>query len=135
MNSLSWMIYLADVCNNVGWLVWWVALILTLGMCLAVMVIVGSSLSAVEGDEDAKEANRAARQFAMRLALPTAGAFLLAGVIPAKETVYAIAASEVGEGVLKSSTGSKAVRALDAWLDKQIGESTTKEAPARESGG
>lgn len=46
--------------------------------------------------------------------------------MPSKDTVYAIAASEMGESVLKSETGSLATQALNAWLKKQI----TPTAPA-----
>jgi hypothetical protein len=45
---------------------------------------------------------------------------LTASIIPSKETVYAIAASEMGENVLNTQTGDKAVKALNAWLDRQI---------------
>ena len=43
-------------------------------------------------------------------------------LIPSSRTMYAIAASEIGEDALQSKTGGRAVQALDAWLDKQIKE-------------
>lgn len=43
---------------------------------------------------------------------------------PSKNTMYAIAASEIGEDVIKSQTASKAFRAFDAWLDKQLAKAT-----------
>lgn len=39
---------------------------------------------------------------------------------PASGTLYAIAASEMGERVIQSETGDKAIQALNAWLDRQI---------------
>ena len=42
-----------------------------------------------------------------------------ASFLPSKETIYAIAASEVGEQILKTPLVSKAEKALEVWLDKQ----------------
>lgn len=44
----------------------------------------------------------------------------LAVVLPSRETIYAIAASQMDEQALKSDIGAKTFRALDAWLDRQI---------------
>lgn len=40
--------------------------------------------------------------------------------IPNKDTLYAIATSQVGEQVLSTPLAAKAEKALEAWLDKQI---------------
>jgi len=48
-------------------------------------------------------------------------AAMLTVFTPSSSTIYAIAASEMGEEVLNSETASKAMQALDAWLDRQIG--------------
>jgi hypothetical protein len=56
--------------------------------------------------------------------LGTTGSLVLMCVLtcfsPDKDTVYAIAASEVGDHVLHSKTGTLAEQALDAWLQRQI---------------
>lgn len=44
--------------------------------------------------------------------------------LPSRETVLAIAASEMGERALQTPTATKAFKALDAWLDKQIAPAT-----------
>lgn len=41
-------------------------------------------------------------------------------LFPTSDTIYAIAASEMGEKVVKSETGGKAIQAINAWLDRQI---------------
>lgn len=41
-------------------------------------------------------------------------------VFPSSGTLYAIAASEMGEHVIESETAGKAINALNAWLDRQI---------------
>lgn len=53
-----------------------------------------------------------------------AGAVAVFCLFPSSGTIYAIAASEMGERVLTSETGGKAVQALDAWLDRQIAGKT-----------
>jgi len=46
-------------------------------------------------------------------------------ITPSRNTVYAIAASELGEEVLKSPVATKAGQALEAWLDAQIKQAET----------
>lgn len=48
---------------------------------------------------------------------------LVTAILPSKDTVYAIVASEYGEKLLHTQTAGKAEKALDAWLDKQSGGS------------
>lgn len=120
MNSLSWLIYLAHVCGNLGsslnaFLV--ITILLT-----AAFVIYGAFErdSAYRGDE--RHTNGIATQAkAFRTGIPFVGLWLLLMVVvPSQDTVYAIAASETGEEILNSDTGGKAVKALNAWLDRQI---------------
>ena len=144
MNGLSWLLYLADVCNNVGWLVWWATFVCVGALALGGIAFVATGCAALDGDKEAADVNKTTRRFIGRMALPAFGLMILAGAIPTKETVYAIAASELGESVLHSKTGGKAVQALDAWLDRQIASAmsagtaeTPKEAQgeARQRGG
>jgi hypothetical protein len=41
-------------------------------------------------------------------------------LIPSKDTMYAIAASELGEEVVKSAIGQKSIKALEQWIDSQL---------------
>lgn len=45
---------------------------------------------------------------------------LISGLIPRKDTLYAIAASELGEEALKSNLGKKATQAIEQWIDTQL---------------
>jgi heme/copper-type cytochrome/quinol oxidase subunit 2 len=116
MNELSWMIYAAEVSGGAK------SALLVGGI---VSLVIGAVTAAVMSDtsfetkEDAK-ATLARRDKVLRLlwvpmAMISVGIFL-----PSGSTIYAIAASEMGEDILNSETGSKAVKALDAWLDRQI---------------
>jgi len=147
VNQLSWLIYLAEALDGLKFLFMWgilVFLILT-GVSLVFMWLppyeaereikekrvkqtyhLEPDITYVYGEitktaeQVRKEGQRVARGY-LRLSLFL---FVLsivgANALPSKDTVYAIAASEVGESVLNSPTGSKAVQALNAWLDRQI---------------
>lgn len=121
MNSLSWMIYLAGVTESVSDMLM-VALILC-GLA-AIASGIAWMVNADCGDDDIADA---ARKFLFRIprvAIPAALAF---SILPSSNTVYAIAASEMGETALKSETGGKAVKALNAWLDHQIAGDAKKD--------
>jgi hypothetical protein len=116
MNSLSWLIYLADVADS-------------LGSTLTVTLVVGCFAAASRlfvGFVRAAETNNkiywaeACRAVGKPLAVLVLPLVILLAAIPSSGTLYAIAASELGETALKSEAGGKAVQALNAWLDRQI---------------
>lgn len=123
MNSLSWMIYAADVAGGLD---------STIATAAGITFAAGLCCTAAAGWYNicADDADRAIRNALIRVAtfrfMPACAALaIMASVIPSQSTIYAIAASEMGEDVLNSETGSKAMQALDAWLDRQIaGEPT-----------
>lgn len=106
MNDLSWLIYFAGVSENAGS----VAAIglLIIGVVTAFVVIFHAM-------EEGSLWPPFWRTLGAWLALA-----LVASLIPNRDTLYAIAASEIGEEVVKSETAGKAMKALDAWLDHQI---------------
>lgn len=116
MNSLSWLLYLADVSDSIDWF-----FTLCTGLT-APGFLIWASVGFDGSDQCWSEADWATwRKIGFRLLLPTAVLGLLLGsLIPEKETVYAIAASQMGEKVAKSQSAEKAMKALNAWLDRQI---------------
>lgn len=113
MNNLSWLLYIADVIGNLG------PAFVILG-CVTI-VVAFLALLITEGESGVKGI----------IISIIVGVILLvtAAFIPSKETVYAIAASEMGEELLKTPTAAKATKALDSWLDKQITEQTKEVTP------
>ena len=109
MNQLSWMIYLADVAGNFVLVLSALGLIGTLGGGIIWAMSCDPYLS-MDG----------ARPKARKACVGGVAVLFFVAIVPSKSTIYAIAASELGEDVLKSETGSKALKALDAWLDRQI---------------
>lgn len=114
MNSLSWLIYLADVVGGMG-LVAGISVVV-LGV-LAAGAAVGIAASADIRDGAGVASCWSFLKKTLCLLLPTA---IISVAIPNPNTIYAIAASEMGEEIVKSETAGKAMKALDAWLDRQI---------------
>lgn len=115
MNQLSWLLYLADVAGSSGWAICGVFVISAL---VVAITLVAAPLS--EGEAITEENRPKWLKILKTFAASAIISFVLMTLIPAKETVYAIAASEIGEQVATSPTGQKALRAIDAWLDRQI---------------
>lgn len=129
MNRLSWLLILADIIGGFDrFLVFLCAAGLIVG---AVAVIVGgvcrSDEYSARHDDELYSARHELSDTIFgyaRLAVVTAVAAGLLGVLtPSRNTIYAVAASEVGESALDSETGGKAVEALNAWLDRQLSDS------------
>lgn len=135
MNSLSWMIYAADVVGGIGNL----AVGVVVASLAAQGAFVGVYFANGDGnyiystqDRDRTLASRAqarttATKWLKRIPVIFGATLVIAAVIPSSSTVYAIAASEMGESALHSDTGSKAVKALNAWLDRQISDDSAKD--------
>jgi hypothetical protein len=124
MNGLSWLIYLADVAGSVGFVS---GLAVVVGIIVVALCLVAIPVS--EGEVLDQDNRSKWLSILKSFSIITFVAFLFSAIVPSKETVYAIAASEMGEQVVTSPTGQKAVKALEAWLDRQI---TPTDSPATE---
>ena len=127
MNGLSWMIYLAGVADVLGGAFSLFATLLGLGMAFGTFVLIGCAFD----DSISAETKAKAAKFYRRGGVAFAIALIGSATIPSSNTIYAIAASEYGEKLATSETANKAVRALNAWLDRQIGETAE---PAQQEG-
>jgi predicted permease len=112
MNSVSWFIYIAQVSNSVG------NMMVTLGVvgliAIAIYVWAASIASSIDAGKLLPQFPRA-RWFALAI-----GFLLVGNLMPERNTMYAIAASQVGEQVVKSEIASDATKALHSWIKKQI---------------
>ena len=108
MNDLSWLLYLADVVGSLK-----TVCILGAVACAMFWAIM-LPFKYIEHDELYRPP--------LRLPITLAVLALAASLTPSTSTVYAIAASEMGERALNTQTGGKAVEALNAWLDRQIAD-------------
>lgn len=134
MNSVSWMIYLADVVDGVESVAFSAAMMAGIAITIASMILVitmvmgGPDFWSYDGPEVRAEKTKSFNTVqsgagkAIKISIWTiVASCIVIAAVPSKATMYAIAASEVGEQVITSPTGEKAVNALNAWLDKQAG--------------
>jgi hypothetical protein len=144
MNSVSWLIYagqasgnIQSFCNAVG----------GFGLIGSVLYSIvprafwtftdGEAFSAY-GDKKIFEGvdnkdNKASRAYTgprLQKGMITICLSLLfvAGLIPSKNTIYAIAASELTGTVAASERGSEALKAIDLWIKDQIKDLAPKES-------
>lgn len=134
MNSLSWLIYLAEVSGGVAATFGVVAFFsggVAVGSLIFWLVTDETPKICSWEDKESKIAGHRARRATLKAAIrPAVICFIVCSLVssflPSRDTIYAIAASEMGEEVVKSETAGKAMKALNAWLDRQI----APEAPA-----
>lgn len=109
MNQLSWLLYWGNVAENLGDLTVGLVILCGFGTFTAFFCILEGRM------ESAKK---------FTVLFPVLGILFatISAFMPSQTTVYAIAASQMGEQALKSPIASKATQALTAWLDKQIAE-------------
>lgn len=135
MNTLSWLIYAADVTDSLNGAAWLSGVVLAGGAAGAAALVrfTGERAAWDEQANDHKrypslyrapEGDRPAAPQPLKAAKPylwlMAASIMVGVVAPSRDTIYAIAASESSEALAKTPTVTKAVKALDAWLDKQI---------------
>lgn len=119
MNSLSWLIYLADITGDIEGLLTGV---FVFGLVGLVLTSIGYFM--MSGDNYCASEFEACRKF-IKLAWPIVLICgVLVAVIPARKTIMFIAASEFGEEIAQSNkaqnVGNKAYRALDKMLSEYL---------------
>lgn len=120
MNDLSWLIYLAGVSGNVGGFL----VVTSIGGGVGALGCGVGHMMARDFHEDDEPIVVATAKWAKRLMIAAFVAGAVATLVPGRDTIYAIAASEMGEELLKTPIASKAGKALEAWVDKQIASAT-----------
>lgn len=123
MNSLSWFLYWIDVLGSLS-------AILSVGSVLLIVALIATWIICGLGIEDIHDNNarlairKERRAWTWRFAIMSASCAVIASFMPSKGTMYAIAASQVGEQVVKSEAvqgmASDAQKALQQWIKKQI---------------
>lgn len=120
MNQLSWLIYLAGVSGNLqGFLIF---LCIALGIGGMISGGIGFAMMHDAYDDDDRKKIKVTLKFSKTALIAMIGFGVFSSVMPDRNTLYAIAVSEMGERVLSTPTAGKAFKALDAWLDDQIKE-------------
>ena len=118
MNELSWLIYAADVAGDANSICGFVFFGGIIAVCLYALAKGFARVVSIGFDDPPITPSIA--EVGKRLWLPVVIAGIVGLLAPSSNTLYAIAASEMGERVIESETAGKAVAALNAWLDRQI---------------
>lgn len=113
MNSLSWMIYAADVL---------VRLISFFGVGAAVFLFAGgvSFLATAEPTNLNREEKMSVRKLGKKLFAFAACFAIIACFLPSKGTVYMIAASEAGEQVIKTPEAREMFESLRLRIMEEL---------------
>lgn len=118
MNDLSWLLYLANVLPNLG-----VTLIIIsfLGMLLFVVFYVCFVFDNNwnQKEEEKKQRKSDIRKSLIGLTFFTL-LFIITSFIPNRDTIYYIAASEIGETAVTSERGERLLSDLETILEIQI---------------
>lgn len=121
MNQLSWLLYLGNVAGNVGGLLTAIGLMALVWGVIQVFLYWDTLAALRYHPEMAEKLKPGRRVLSVWLTgLLAAVLWMAAAMCPSQNTVYAIAASQMGEQALKTPMVGKASQALEAWLDKQI---------------
>ena len=107
MNELSWLLYLAQVSTN----------IMVLCTFAGVFSLFAAGFFFLCGivEDDKRGFQMAKKPFIFGVV-----AIMIATFVPPKETVYMIAASQVGEAVINSPEGQKSIQTLQKILDTYL---------------
>jgi len=116
MNTLSWLIYAADVLGSVK------------GLLVAVAIIGGGGLSgvmlfmAIDASAPYSDAEPGSWKKPLRFVWIPVLVGLVAALIPSQRTIYMIAASEAGEAVVTSPDAIEMMGDLKAIIKKRLKE-------------
>lgn len=120
MNSLSWFLYIADVVSNIS------VFLSTIGVicvCLGALSIIPGYFVKWEF-EDRNETIKKNRQnlawFASRSVIFGLSVIFISTLVPAKKTMYMIAASEMGEMVVQSEEAKEIFSELKQTIMYQL---------------
>lgn len=129
MNSISWFLYLAGVSGSIGSAAAPLFVFSTIGAALATIggvFVHAGDYSWITPEQKAWWEARRAQCATAAKTLWRVAAVLLALIVltPSQSTMYAIAASQVGEQVVRSEAvqgiANDATKALQIWIKKQI---------------
>lgn len=111
MNSLSWLIYLAEVVD---------AFRVTFMVLTAVSVLGSVALVVVAGDQLFEERAKTARKWWIRNIMAGFVLMTAAIILPSSRTFYMIAASEIGERAIASPEAKEMLGEIRATLMRQL---------------
>lgn len=136
MNNLSLLIYMSSVLPSLSSFLVFTVLIAGLAFVAFTIITIFARLDSIDTGNDNPSTNSAARAYAFfkPLAKLSLAYLLLGGIIasmiPSQKTILLIAASEVGEQVIKSKqfadTVDPSMEFIQEWIKKQTADLAAK---------
>lgn len=122
MNTLSWFLYAVNVMDVLPKVLMIFLSVLALALLGYTVTVIGASdmLKYSSNREYYLQIISHCKKVIKKLLVLGSVLLILIPLIPSKDTLYAIAASELGEQVLESEVGLKAQAAIKAWIDGQL---------------
>lgn len=119
MNTLSWLIYLAEVLSSADHFAGVVA-----GLAGILVILLGIGLFVFSDDDDDSANLTFVRKSFKTSVIVCSVASLFAVILPSKQTIILIAASELGQTVIQSEGAQRVIdpslRYVESWLNNEI---------------
>lgn len=130
MNSLSWMIYLAEVVNSLNivlMVAFWLSLVGGILLYLIGISAGGEWLSdSAQHKVNKKVARETYRLLGKRCLIGTAIVAPLAIITPSSQTIYMISASQAGETIIKTPEAQEVFNDLKTIIKSKLKEQLPK---------
>jgi hypothetical protein len=134
MNDLSWFLYLAGVAPNIAGTLGFFAIILGIASIPAIGFRIAAGFNCDLEDQRDVQILRLSKRLGFIVPILCVLLAVVSALIPSKETFYLIAASEIGEQVVKDprvqGVTNKSFQAIEAFLDEQITKAEKEKAKA-----
>jgi hypothetical protein len=126
LNTLSWIIYFAEILGGLSFLFSFIFIMLCIGIAVGTIIWLMKTFGYDSEDEDNLIRSARAARITKKMILAAVIVVSVDILIPNSRTVYLIAASEIGEQVLNTETAVKLKKIIDHKLDEIIAEQEGK---------
>lgn len=115
MNTLSWLLYLAEVLHNLG---------IFLGIIGMIACLIGGAATLVSAVDKSSsypcEGVDTVIKISSRILIAGLFALALSMLLPSKQAMYMIAVSEMGEEATKTAEFAKVRKIINEYLDEAL---------------
>ena len=111
MNLLSWFLYFSDAIPALAATLW----LISIAIFIVLFIVWFNRVT----DAYYKKGDIKTRKY-FQCVILSAAICCIASIFPSKNTMYAIAASELGQKAVDSELGGKALKAVEQWIYSQV---------------
>lgn len=115
MNNIMYMIYLADIVDNLRGV-----FVITIFIFIIIGIFLGLDLLMDNYDED--DEKRFKLKCFKRSSIALGICFIIISILPSKQSVYIMTGLKAGNELVQSETGTKALKVLNLKLDEYLND-------------